>query len=381
MRAIRIWLILIHTSCLFSGVPSNLEWEQQEIYRMKPGGLVFYMEYASAYIKNPEALILAGKNKELISVEIIFSSYPKKPEDWIRNYDSLLQARINAAIALDNRASDSEVSWKIIQQNKCNSDNEARELFHGLVFYYRNKSTVHVSEFIKQSDTAQWIQAQQTVENIVNGIEIPEDSLVLEVLSRSEFRNMLVVTDWTGSMYPYGAQVLLWQKMQTERNAVKGYIFFNDGNRLPDQRKRIGGTGGIFYVKSDSLQRVQKTMTVVAKLGGGGDIQENNLEAVWKGMRICKGWTDIVMIADNTAPVRDMVLLPKITVPVHIILCGVNEHSGIHPNYLEIARQTKGTIHLIDKDISNLNTWKEGEVKEMYGRKYKLKRGKIITGN
>lgn len=376
-RIARLLMVLLPTMVSWATIhfPQNSQFISTPKYLIQPGALVFNMNYASAEIQNPELTQLIPNNSRLKQVDLVYSGYPIKPEDWIRNYDSLMLQRMEAALSIDSQALSSHVRWCITKQTECQSDSSAKLMFHGLVFYYEQISIPTLS----QNDTSAWISARQTVDNIMNGIQSLEDSLVFNVLEKQNFKNMLVVTDWTGSMYPYGAQVLKWQQMHEGKNAIKGYVLFNDGNRLPDYRKRIGGTGGVYYVKSDSLAKIQRMMSIVAKLGGGGDIQENNLEAVWKGMRICKGWTDIVMIADNNAPVRDMVLLAKITVPIHIILCGVTETSGIHPNYLEIARISKGSISLMGETLNDLSTWKEGETKLLYGKKYKMKREKIVV--
>ena len=49
--------------------------------------------------------------------------------------------------------------------------------------------------------------------------------------------------------------------------------------------------------------------------------------------------------------------LSKIKLPVHVILCGTKNRINIQ--YLDLARQTKGTVHTSNSDIINLQDIKE----------------------
>jgi hypothetical protein len=182
-------------------------------------------------------------------------------------------------------------------------------------------------------------------------------------------------------MYQYGAQAVLWHRLHYEKDAVKYFMFFNDGNQKKDPQKRIGNTGGIYYGKPDSIEYLLKVMKLVAKNGYGGDIPENNIEAILKAIKIFKGYDELVMVADNKAAVRDMILLNKVNVPIKIILCGLEKNQTIHPHYLEIARRTKGSIHTIEEDISGLEFLKEREAITISGIVYKVKKGKLVPAN
>ena len=68
-----------------------------------------------------------------------------------------------------------------------------------------------------------------------------------QVLDRKkEWKNKIVVTDVTGSMSPYTTQLLLWYKLHETEKDVNQFVFFNDGNMTPDDKKVIGATGGIY---------------------------------------------------------------------------------------------------------------------------------------
>ncbi|MCH2085530.1 MAG: hypothetical protein MK226_24320, partial [Saprospiraceae bacterium] len=62
--------------------------------------------------------------------------------------------------------------------------------------------------------------------------------------------------------------------------------------------------------------------------------------------------------------------------PVRIILCGTQ--FGINKQYLDLARATKGSVHTIEKDISNLMNLREGEKITISGRTFVIENGKFI---
>ena len=91
--------------------------------------------------------------------------------------------------------------------------------------------------------------------------------------------------------------------------------------------------------------------------GSGGDLPENNIEAI---LRALKKWPDtdsVLMVADAQAPVKDMKILKFVDKPVQIILCG-DISKFIPLDYVRIAKATKGSI------ITN-----EGEIRDLYLRK------------
>ena len=164
-----------------------------------------------------------------------------------------------------------------------------------------------------------------------------------------EWKKSLVVADWTGSMYKYGAQVLLWHIDNFESSGVNYFTLFNDGNHK--LIKKIGKTGGIYHEKADNIERLVGLYNLVQMRGGGGDGPENDIEAILDGMTQYPNHDEIILIADNNACVRDIELANLIGKPVRIVLCGYDSKIGINPDYLMLASSTKGSIHTIESDI------------------------------
>jgi hypothetical protein len=180
------------------------------------------------------------------------------------------------------------------------------------------------------------------------------DSVVFDAFAKhTEWRDVLVVCDWTGSMYQYGAQVLRWHKLNLDRgtNIIKHLVFFNDGDDKlnPGKEKQIGATGGIYHVDPNNIEDLLAKIESAVAGGDGGEIEENNLEAVLAGIEAYKGnYKTIVLIADSKSWIRDMELLSRINEPVHIILC---DKGGYATDYLKVAKHTGGSVYSARDEI------------------------------
>jgi hypothetical protein len=176
-------------------------------------------------------------------------------------------------------------------------------------------------------------------------------------------------------MYQFGAQAALWHNNALQEDRVSQFVFFNDGDNK--KIKKIGKTGGIYFCKPNQKHIVQ-VMKKVQKNGQGGDCAENDLEAIITGINKCKSFTEVVLIADNKSPVKDIALLSQIKVPVHIIVCGCKRGQTIRHDYLQIASSTDGSVHTIDEDICNLSEIKEGEKVTIQDVDYQRVHGRIV---
>jgi hypothetical protein len=105
------------------------------------------------------------------------------------------------------------------------------------------------------------------------------------------------------------------------------------------------------------------------KAGLGGDVPENNCEALIKGIAMASGYTDVVMLADCWAGVRDIELIAKVSKPVKVIVCGGN--LGPHPDHVTIALRTGGSLHFLNEDINDLSLLRAGKPMTIRGRYYR----------
>jgi hypothetical protein len=203
------------------------------------------------------------------------------------------------------------------------------------------------------------------------------DSTVVKVFDRNRWKNMAITADVTGSMYPYTAQLLVWLRLKSLDSLTTLFTFFNDGNNKPDGLKKIGNTGGIYLKKCKSFEEVGELIKHTMQRGSGGDLPENNVEALIEAEKEFPGISFHVMIADNWAPLKDIELTKKLSKPVRIVLCGTINNM-INIDYLDLARRTGGSVHLIEEDITNLALLHDGESVVIGGNEYRLIRGQFV---
>jgi hypothetical protein len=195
------------------------------------------------------------------------------------------------------------------------------------------------------------------------------DSVISASLNRnSSWTNPVLVCDVTGSMSPYLAQVLDWIILNSGK--IKYFLFFNDDHSI---RK---GSLDLRSVSSNDARTIYDVMRSAVDGAKNPEIQENNLEAVIAAIERFPDVGEVIMIADNFSTPHDMELLPRVSRPVHVIPCGVYE--VVNPAYLDIARATKGSVHITARDIDHLEDMKPNETIKILERIYQLKDGKFV---
>ena len=204
-----------------------------------------------------------------------------------------------------------------------------------------------------------------------------KDSTVLNAFDRNTiWKNFIVVTDVTGSMSPYSAQVFVWLKAQAQNKKAAYFVFFNDGDDKESGKKKPLATKGVYVTENKDLETVIKTATKCMRNGsGGGENLENDVEAIIEGVKYYPTADEIILVADNYESMRDYEYFDKIKKPIHVILC-CSEHR-INIQYLDLARQTKGTVHTIKSDVTNLQNIKEGEHFLIDENEYMFQNGKF----
>ena len=159
--------------------------------------------------------------------------------------------------------------------------------------------------------------------------------------------------------------------------AQQYFVFFNDGDTKKDIDKKIGATGGIYFCKAKTCDDLVNAMKLTLKKGQGGDTPENVIEAILSGIKKIRKPDNIILIADNWAKVRDLSLVTRVKIPVRVILCGVFEGMEINTDYLNIAYKTRGSLHTIEQDITELINQTSGKKFNINGFDYIIKNGSI----
>jgi hypothetical protein len=209
--------------------------------------------------------------------------------------------------------------------------------------------------------------------------EVSDKAILRDVIKRQPtLDNLMLVVDLTGSMGPYIAQVLelMADLVVNDKPHVGCIVLFNDGDGREDRNKQVGRTGGITVLdRNIDLDKLGKAILKSMMRGNGGDVMENNLEAVLKGEKECQSCSEVLMIADNLATPRDASLVSSLKRPIHWLLCGADD--GINVRYLDLVRENKGTLHTARSDVSGLELLEENQSVLIDGFKYQLKKGKF----
>jgi hypothetical protein len=100
-----------------------------------------------------------------------------------------------------------------------------------------------------------------------------------------------------------------------------------------------------------------------------------------KAMQLASEYDEIVMVADSYAAINDMELIQHLTKPVRIVLCGIEDHLFVEPDYLVLAWKSKGSIHSIEKDIDSIAKMMDGKIITLFGKDYRLLNGRFIPLN
>ena len=314
--------------------------------------------YGKYLILNPDE-IKSIKGKTVYSVEVVYTDHPKGMD-----FDLLVKQRLASLFLLAPELFSNEmITWKAVKQTDCNKDN-VYDLFHGIVITYRPSSTI-----------AGLRGERNYLKNVLKGKDKLKDSTYIKVMNRNKWQDVAIVNDFTGSMSPYIAEVLVWHSLNIQKHIsqISGYTFFNDGNTTPDYKKIIGKTGGIYNTSSQNLDSVLNTAVNTIEHGGGGDIEENNVEALLEAQKQYPKAKGLVMVADNWANMRDTALIGQVKLPVKVVLCGAL--SNINTQYIDLAYRTKGSIHTIEEDIVDLIKITEGKDIIINKRKYRLIKG------
>lgn len=337
------------------------------------------------------------KSSLIEKIELIYSDF-KRSNNF--NQNSLNKERIvQLKSVLPEAFTNPLTTWQFVCQTKCPSIKVSKSLFHGFRITYRDKSVTTKSEIediisslvpIPSPETPYWGEKVEldfgTLDTIVSSHSSKihysnypiRDSTVLKVLNRNKWQNAHIICDVTGSMTPYTTQLLLWFKLNNiDSIDVKSVTFFNDGDRKLQRYKIIGETGGIYHVEHpNKFNSIKKTAFETMKKGDGGDIKENNIEATLEVTKLFPDATELIMIADNFATPRDFSLYDQLNKPIKIVLCGATNE--INLDYLNFAKETGSTIHLIEDDLTNLIGLHEGETFKVNKIKYKVFKGNII---
>lgn len=322
--------------------------------------VVVKLKFDGTQILNPKDLeVLNGGLARVLSVDYVFTE-----DTNIVRQNQLNKRRIfELGLLCPDLLAPKMTKWKFIRQTEFYKNGDAQKLFHGFVIRYTKAVNYDADP-------------KRIKEDILSREKRVADSTVLKIFTRnSSFNADVIVADLTGSMSPYYLEILAWFSLN-ETDKERSYSFFNDGDHKPTEEKVIGKTGGIYQVKSKSLDTIVEYVRQTIQSGNGGDQPENNIEAILKAIEKNPACKEVIMLADNWSDMRDYNLRYQVNKPVRIILCGTKQ--GINPQYLNLAYITKGSVHTIEEDLDKLFELKNGATFILAGQTFVVSNGNIV---
>lgn len=310
-------------------------------------------------ILNPDDVAFL-RQQTIIRIDLVYSDYPVGADFSELNRKRILELYIQLPEAFNSGI----VKWNLVKQTGIKSTAEMQNYFHGFVVYYRPMPTFE--------------EEHRDMMGVISGKTPPSDSTLLKVFGRqSNWKNMLVVMDVTGSMSPYTAQLLLWIKANQKLNTFKQIVFFNDDDEKSNNQVAKEDPTGMWTIESGNANKViDKAVEAMQK----GDHMENDLEAICYALKKypeSKG--NVVLIADNWENPCDMFLLEYLKqqkIPVKIVVCGVTDR--MNTLYLDIAYATGGSVHTMEEDLVNIATMGDGKTFKLSGMKFRMANGRFV---
>lgn len=316
--------------------------------------------YAQFDIKNAEPWYQIRETVKVTEISLVFSKYPKDINFWATNYYELLANRLKTLFDIDPDLNDINIKYVMVLETECETEDQAKKLFHGFLIKHEKLTAKEIKE--REAKKAAEIAAgappdlssvKKRVDRYMKNAGGMLDSSVYKAFDRNKhWDNALVVIDWTSSMYQYSAQCLAWHLDYVDTSGIQYFAFFNDGDAKWEYEKQIGETGGIYFGTSENMGKVVRVFNTAMRKGLGGEMPENDVEAIVKSMEYYPNFKDLILVADNSI-IRDFDLWDQIKHPVRVILADADWTAN--PQYINLAYLTGGSFHTGtgDWDFSN----------------------------
>jgi hypothetical protein len=119
----------------------NIELIEISIFENNPIEKVCYLEngYASHQLIDMSKWLSIQNEIIPTSIDLVFTKYPIKREDWITNYYTLLANRLKALFQMDSTLNSKDIKWRFVMQTHCITESDAKNLFHGIAIKYNDR--------------------------------------------------------------------------------------------------------------------------------------------------------------------------------------------------------------------------------------------------
>lgn len=200
--------------------------------------------------------------------------------------------------------------------------------------------------------------------------ESTTDKVLEIVMDRNQWKNKLLISDVSSEMLAYALKLAKWYDTNRKPNETTQFVLYNNGLR------KVGAKSGIAYHMAspdyDSLLNLidyvyARTDVESAKYDVEGLIANDGIE---------KTYEDVIFFVDKDAPLSDYEFFKQIKAPIHVVLCV--DARRPNPQHLMLAWKTKGSVHSISGDFTDIGKLREGDTFKMEGYEYKIMGGEFV---
>ena len=363
-------------------------------YSQQPVGGGRLLPMAYGFADSQSAHLNDVDVSRITKIQLYYTDHPKG-----MNLDNLNKQRFRVLFGLlPGLQNNDQVRWEIIRQHGADTKEVARKYFHGFRIHYDEKylrenlsaaSPLPLrlpSRLVLSEPGYETFMIEHKIRQDILGKKISDDSTTYKVFERNQnkWKSAVIVCDWTSSMFKYGTQVVSWLSEHEDAKNIRGFVFFNDCDEEGMALQDSGKPGEMFPVWSTRTGVVLNAMISAVRKGRANqDLEENDAEAIQYAHENFPGAEEIILIADNVSPVRNMELINDIAKPIKIVVCGTTRipDLAIQPDYLQMAAQTGGSIHTIEDDLEDLKEIKKGLCIRVGDKYYKYKNRKFRPTN
>lgn len=268
--------------------------------------------------------------KDLSEIWLIYSGFSTNENFNQDQLNNLRIAELNKKLPF--LKSTTKIKWTDMKIAGLNNLDTAKEQFHGFVLVYDYK-------------------AEKTLGPVLD--------------RHKNWDSIIVVVDVTTSMLPSLMELNKWLDLNYKNKQIDRFVYFNDGDGIPDYMKRLNATGGVHTDTSSNYNTYVKGIKKYMIMGlGNMDIGENVLEALITAQKFARPGSEIVLLSDNNSSPRDTALIDSLKLPVKVIACGVND-CDINTSLINIAYRTGGSIHTGISDVRYFKNAKYPKEKEI----------------
>lgn len=201
--------------------------------------------------------------------------------------------------------------------------------------------------------------------------EYTEDKVLEIVMDRNNWKNKLLISDVSSEMLPYALKLAKWYNEHRSGDTKTQFVLYN--NYI---LKEGSDAGSALYMVSPNYDSLVEKIRFVHD-GIGFEKAEHDLKELITNKGLTDGYEDVILFVDKDAGLRDYEHFKNLTAPVHIVLCVDDRRPNAQ--HLTVAWKTKGSVHSISGDYTDIGNLQEGDTFKMEGFEYKLMGGEFVS--